>query len=253
MTTGIIFDIKEFAIYDGPGLRCTVFFKGCPMHCAWCHNPEGIDPQPQTMTTSTGSRIVGQEWESAALAKKLLEYGHIFNETEGGITFSGGEPLMQAQFVYELVTLLNGKMHLLLQTSGFAAQSEFLKIASIVDIVYFDIKLADPVLHRQYTGKDNEIILQNLAALNNSGKPYRIRFPLIPGVTDTEENYNGVLKIIKENYSHTMLGLDLLSYNSAAGGKYQAVGKEYNPGFDEYAPLNVWPDFFSEVTEVKVV
>ena len=261
-TTGIIFDIKEFAIYDGPGLRCTVFFKGCPMRCSWCHNPEGIEPFPQIMRTSVSiadgssddsERTVGQVWESSALAEKLLGYAPLFNGTEGGITFSGGEPLMQAHFVRELVALLDGKMHILLQTSGYASEDEFIKTTDMVDLVYFDIKLADSATHEKYTGKDNRLILNNLYALNASGKQYRLRFPLIPSVTDTEVNYRGILKIVENLAGNkNFLGIDLLPYNPIAGGKHQSLGMEYNPGFDENLPLNVQPDFFSDITEAKV-
>jgi pyruvate formate lyase activating enzyme len=258
-SSGIVFDIKEFALYDGPGLRCTVFFKGCPLCCSWCHNPEGINPAPETMSTAAGSRTAGRAWEAEELAEKLLSYAPVFKGTEGGITLSGGEPLFQAPFVRNLMALLKGKLHLLLQTSGYAPEDEFAKTAALSDLVFFDFKLADPDAHKRFTGKDNRIILNNLKVLDASGLPYRIRFPLIPGVTDTEENYQGIRSFITQflgkskEKGKNLLGLDLLAYNPAAGGKYKALGREYKPGFDEKKPPDIRPGFFGDLTEVNVL
>lgn len=252
---GIVFDIKEFAIYDGPGMRCTVFMKGCPLRCTWCHNPEGIDPKPQTMRTTSGSRVVGVAYTPEELSEKLLRYAPALSHG-GGVTFSGGEPLLQAAFVRDTCRLLNGKEHILLQTSGCAPTDEFLKTVELVDLVYFDIKIADPERHRAYTGRDNTGILANFAELCRGEKSFRLRMPLVPGVTDTSENYAGVRALLKNllRDASPCEGVDLLLYNRAAGGKYGAVGVPFSPRFEESRECVSRPELFRDlVREVNVL
>lgn len=252
---GMVFDIKEFALYDGPGLRCTVFLKGCPLRCSWCHNPEGLDPRPETMRTALGERRVGVSRLSSELTERLMGYGPVFAGTAGGITLSGGEPLSQPEFTAAVLRRLRGRLHTVLQTSGFAPGDVFAATAPLADLVFFDFKLADPAAHRRFTGADNAPILDNLLRLDASGRPYRIRLPLIPGVTDTPDNQRGIRRIIAENLGRgELLGLDLLPYNRAAGGKYRAAGKIFAPGYDENREPNIDPDFFRDVVrEVKVL
>lgn len=251
---GIVFDIKEFALFDGPGLRCTVFMKGCPLRCSWCHNPEGLKPVPETMRTAAGTRHVGLAYTVGGMVEKLLTYQPVFADTDGGITFSGGEPLLQPDFVVNVMRKLKGKVHLLLQTSGFCNSKVFASAIPHADMVYFDVKLADPGLHRLFTQQDNADILDNLLELDRSGVEYRLRLPLIPDVTDTPENYAGIRKFIKENLrSAALSGIDLLPYNRAAGGKYAAVGRQFNPGFDETKEVSVCPDYFKDIVKEVMV
>gem|GEM_PF-516269 len=251
---GIVFDIKEFALFDGPGLRCTVFMKGCPLRCSWCHNPEGLKPVPEMLRTDAGSRHVGLAYTVGGMVEKLLAYRSVFAGTDGGITFSGGEPLMQPDFVVNVMRKLKGKMHLLLQTSGFCSRSVFLSAIGQTDMVYFDFKLANPGLHLLFTRQDNADILDNLLELDRSGVEYRLRLPLVPDVTDTAENYEGIRKFIKENlHSAALTGIDLLPYNRAAGGKYAAVGRRFNPGFDETKEVSVRPDYFKDIVKEVMV
>ncbi len=252
---GVLFDIKEFALFDGPGLRCTVFMKGCPLRCTWCHNPEGLMPVPEIMRTDAGTRHVGIAYTVGGLAKKLLTYKPVFDGTDGGITFSGGEPLMQPDFVINVMRKLKGKMHLLLQTCGFCSSENFAAAIIEADLVYFDLKLADPDQHRKFTGKDNAEIFDNLVELDRSGVQYRLRMPLIPGVTDTMENYEGLQKFIKDNLClDACSGLDLLPFNRAAGGKYAAVGRHFTPGFDETKDISIRTEYFQNIVkEVKVL
>ena len=236
MTSGVVFDIKEFTIHDGPGIRTTVFMKGCPLSCTWCHNPEGQSRQPQVIRSLAGERLAGQRFAAAELAALLNGQADILRLNEGGITFSGGEPLLQAEFVAEVIDLLKG-VHILLDTSGYGNQLDFRSLVERSDLIYFDLKLIDREKHQHYTGCDNNMILNNLKFLSVSGKPFVIRVPLVPGVTDTDEN----LAAIAETAAGLsgLLYVDLLPYNMAAGSKYEYAGMEFKPDYDEKRPLNV--------------
>jgi pyruvate formate lyase activating enzyme len=236
MTSGIVFDIKEFTIHDGPGIRTTVFMKGCPLSCTWCHNPEGQSKQPQIIRGPAGERLAGQRYTATELAARLNEQADILQANEGGITFSGGEPLLQADFVAEVIDLLEG-VHVLLDTSGYGNQREFRCLVERSDLIYFDLKLIDSAAHQQYTGCDNDMILNNLKILSVSGKPFVIRVPLVPGVTDSDENLTAIARTVRGLSG--LLYVDLLPYNQAAGSKYQYAGMEFKPNYDEKRPLNV--------------
>jgi pyruvate formate lyase activating enzyme len=236
MTTGVVFDIKEFTIHDGPGLRTTVFLKGCPLACQWCHNPEGQSGQPQIIRSSAGERLAGRTYTAVELAAFLNKQVPLLTANEGGLTFSGGEPLRQAGFVAEVIDLLDNA-HVLLDTAGYGDEDDFRHLVARVDLVYYDLKLIDRDQHRRYTGCDNDRILRNLQIMSDSGKPFVIRVPLVPGVTDTDENLAAI--------AHTICGLpglqavDLLPYNKVAGAKYRAVGMEFKPDYDETREVNV--------------
>jgi pyruvate formate lyase activating enzyme len=236
MKTGMIFDIKEFAIHDGPGIRTTVFLKGCPLNCFWCHNPEGKSRHPQIMRTEFSERWVGKEYTSEELAKRLNSQAEIFNLDGGGVTFSGGEPLMQAKFVAEVIDLLD-KIHVLIETSGYGNRNDFLQLISRTDQVYFDLKIIDPELFREYTGGNIDIVLENLHNLSDAKVPFVIRVPLIPGVTDTDHNLVSIVKTIRGLPG--FIRLDLLPYNRLAGAKYKAAGMVFHPKFDEAAKPNI--------------
>lgn len=230
MLTGVVFDIKEFAVHDGPGLRVTVFLKGCPLRCSWCHNPEGQSAEPQRLRGAAGERLAGVTFSSRALADRLNSLAPLLRVGEGGVTFSGGEPLAQADFVSEVIERLEG-LHVLLDTSGYADESSFRKVAAKSQLVYFDLKLIDAAAHLKHTGADNQPILRNLRVLNELGVPFVVRVPLIPGVTDTEANLSAIARTVAG-----MPGLqriDLLPYNKAAGAKYPACGMVFRPMFDE--------------------
>jgi pyruvate formate lyase activating enzyme len=223
MSTGIVFDIKEFTLHDGPGIRTTVFMKGCPLACMWCHNPEGQSRQPQVIRGPAGERLAGREYSVKELASLLNQQASILRENEGGITFSGGEPLFQAEFVAEVIDALDD-LQVVLDTSGHAPQEDFLRLLHRVDLFFYDLKLMDGGLHQRYTGLDNDLILHNLQLLDESGKPFVIRIPLVPGVTDTNENLARIAAAIKDMPG--LLEVDLLPYNRAAGSKYEYVGMQ---------------------------
>lgn len=248
--TGLIFDIKEFALNDGKGIRTTVFFKGCPLRCAWCHNPEGLEARPELYVRQNGClscglcrrpcshpecqpfgrclhicpknllSVKGKVLESEALADQLLARRDFLSDTEGGITLSGGEPLMQADFAAELLDLLRGKLHRAIETSGYASGEAFEKVIRRCDFVYMDLKLADPAEHQKWTGVDNRRILENARLLRASRIPHCFRVPLIPGVTDGEKNLRAIREIAGDS------PIETLPYNPLAPAKYASVGKQ---------------------------
>ncbi len=236
-------------------MRCTVFLKGCPLRCAWCHNPEGLSSEPETMRTAGGTRQVGRQYSPAELAERLLRYSPIFDKVEGGVTFSGGEPLFQANFLSAVLRRLKGKVHTLVQTSGYAPTDVFVQVAALADLVYFDLKIMDSDLHRKMTGVGNEQIQANLLALDQSRTPYRLRVPLAPGITDTPDNYRLMREFISSRlHSELFAGIDLLPYNIAAGGKYEAVGRKFSLAVDPMTKASERPDYFKDIArEVKVL
>ncbi|MCI8387014.1 MAG: glycyl-radical enzyme activating protein [Clostridiales bacterium] len=247
---GIIFDIKEFSVHDGPGVRTTVFMKGCPLSCKWCHNPEGLSPKPELMVRTARCKhcgrcmqpcehdkckpfdrcidacpdglisICGQEWDSDRLAAKLLQNADFMQSSGGGVTISGGEPTLQAEFVAELLGKLSS-VHRAIETCGYCTGERFMSVINNADFVMMDIKIADPEHHKQYCGVDNAPILENFKRLRDSGKPHLIRIPLIPDITDTYENLSAISKIVGDS------PVEMLGYNSFAGAKYEGVGRVY--------------------------
>jgi pyruvate formate lyase activating enzyme len=173
---------------------------------------------------------VGESYTSAELARLLNRQADLLRAGEGGVTFSGGEPLLQAAFVAEVIDQLD-RLHVVLDTSGFGNETSFRMLAERVDLVYFDLKLMDPELHRRYTGQDNRLVLRNLDQLARMGTSCIIRVPLVPGVTDREENLAAIARAAAE-LPH-LVRVDLLPYNRAAGGKFAACGLEFRPQWDE--------------------
>ena len=276
MEKGRIFSIEEFSVYDGPGIRTTVFFKGCPLRCSWCHSPEGLSNDIEIVRSPNGCldcrkcyavcptnrencilclsclkvcpqnliRLSGRDYELAELVNILLKNKDILNNNNGGITISGGEPLNQSEFVLELARSLRGKVHVALQTSGFGSAEQFAKIIKEVDLVLFDMKIISPQLALKYEGINNHVILDNLAILKNSHTPFIVRIPLIPGVVDTKENIMSIIGLI--NKTSNLLRVELLPYNALAGSKYKMVSRSYQPGFDVTVSSNPRLDLFKE-------
>ena len=230
MRFGIVFSIEEFAINDGPGIRSMVFLKGCPLRCAWCHNPEGWVPEPQWLEKKGRKELCGYRIGADELARKLLRDKDLYRDSGGGVTFSGGEPLMQAPFLCEVMDLLPG-VHKTVETSGYASAEAFGNVLRKADLMLFDVKLVDPARHRRYTGVDNARILENLETLKASGKPFVARIPLIPGVNDTVENMEATARLLQG--AEGLQRVELLRYHKTAGAKYPMVGLPYNPPFDE--------------------
>jgi len=272
--TGTIFDIKEFAVFDGPGIRTTVFMKGCPLRCAWCHNPEGLSPLPQLMVsraactncgacraacphpnescTACGAcipvcrggyrKIVGETWTADALAARLQKDADVYALSGGGITFSGGEPLLQWPFVRAVLNELSG-VHTAIETSGFAPDHVFEEAMECFDLMMMDWKVSDPDLHRRYTGVPQDVILRHARMLADGDTPFILRMPIIPGVNDNPLHFETAAALVKD--ARSLVRIDVLPYQRAAGAKYGMVAMDYQPGFDESRN----PQFFTQIFE----
>lgn len=262
--TAVVFEVREFCLHDGPGIRTTVFFKGCPLRCTWCHNPEGLSPEPEWLFKAQkcvhcgscarggdcpqGARqLCGRRWSVPALAAELLRNADVF-ASSGGITFSGGEPLLQAPFLSALIdelrshqlahsqTAAPAPLHLAIETSGYAPAEAYRSVISKLDLVFQDLKHPAPAEHNRWTGVDPAPIHANLAWLKASGKPFIARIPLIPGVNDTPAAKAGFADLLAGPSG--LLRVELLPYHLTAAAKYPFTGRTYDPGFDENRPLD---------------
>ena len=267
MERGIVFSIEEFATFDGPGIRTTVFLKGCPLRCVWCHSPEGQEMPPQYVRSPNGClrcgrctvdgivseigvsscprglvRLCGEEYSSGELVEKLLKNKEILSECEGGVTFSGGEPLMQASFLIECLDGLKGKLHCALQTCGYCDSRVFTNVLKRLDYVLYDLKLFDDELHIRYTGSSNKKILKNFSILCDSGVPFCVRIPLIPRVTDTEQNLTAIANLLHQK---GIRYVELMTYHPFSGAKYAMTGRSYEPCFDEKIPVTPHTELFA--------
>ncbi len=233
--TGIIFDVKRFAVHDGPGIRTTVFFKGCPLACQWCHNPESRHLHPERLPQNGYHRcarwlrteapdIVGKEVTAARCIEEIERDIVFYDQSGGGATFSGGEPLVQPDF---LIALLRGcrerGIHTAVDTSGHAAWTIFESILPWTNLFLFDVKLVDEEEHRSTTGVGNSLILDNLSKLHASGAEIFVRVPLIPGITDTASNLEAIRDLLRD--LEGIREVHVLPYNAIANDKYRRLGK----------------------------
>lgn len=218
--------------------------KGC-LHCGKCRVPcthpdcQGLDRCLHACPMGLVEEL-GREWEAPALAARLMRDADLFESSGGGVTLSGGEPLLQYEFAVELLRLL--PVHKAIETSGYACAEVFERVLGEVDYVMMDIKLADPEEHRRYTGVDNTPILENFRRLKESGKPHLVRVPLIPGITDTRENLMKIATVVGDS------PVELLPYNRMAGAKYPSVGKTYTALIDEGAANEIDLSLFQNAT-----
>jgi pyruvate formate lyase activating enzyme len=270
MTSGIVFDLRRYSIHDGPGIRTAVFFKGCPLACKWCHNPEGISFQPELLFRAnrcilcedclpvcpTGSirreqdtiridrqrcrvngacaaacpadalEVAGREWTVDQVLDAVERDRAFYKGSGGGVTFTGGEPLAQPDFLAELLAECRERgLHTTLDTSGYAPWPVLDRLRPWVDLFLFDLKLMNDDRHREWTGVSNEDILDNLSRLAAAGQAMRVRIPLIPGVNDDEANLHQAGEFLAS--LPVPPPVELLAYHDLAGAKYSSLGKDY--------------------------
>lgn len=242
---GTVFDIQRFSVHDGPGIRTTVFLKGCPLRCRWCHNPEGLSKEIQLQyfrdscigCQSCGDRtaltdaqkcpagalkVCGKIMDSSEVLQEVLK-DQLFYETDGGITFSGGECLLQADFVAEVLTMAK-EHHIstVIDTSGYVPWTAFEKVRNVCDLFLYDIKIWDRDKHIKYTGVDNALILENLRKLSSLKKPVWIRIPVIPDVNDTPEEIQNIAAFLKQ--LSNVRDITLMPYHTLGKSKYETLG-----------------------------
>lgn len=230
---GIIFDIKRFSVHDGPGIRQTVFFKGCPLNCWWCHNPEGLDIAVEKVETT---KYMGDKpFKNTEQVGKLMTVNEVMEEIEkdmvfydesgGGVTFSGGEPFVQPNFLIALLKeCKNINIHTVVDTSGYAPLDTFKDASQHADLFLYDLKIINNPLHIKYTGVDTELILKNLRYLDESNKKYIIRYPLIPGVNDSKSSIEELILFL--NTLSTFNGeVSILSFHTIGFNKYNKFNK----------------------------
>jgi pyruvate formate lyase activating enzyme len=270
VTTGTIFQIERFAIHDGPGIRTTVFFKGCPLRCWWCHSPQSQSPHAElllrpdrcltcgtcvvsceqqaigpdgaggfvtdmarceacgacTRVCPCGAReLIGRPVTVAELVHEIERDVVFFDESGGGVTFSGGEPLLQSQFLLEVLGECRARgIHCAVETCGLTDRETLLAVAQRTDLILFDVKFLDEARHRTFTGVSNRPILANLETLAKLGARVRVRFPLIPGVNDDRATVDGLGQLA------AALGLpciDVLPYHKAGLARYERLHRDY--------------------------
>ena len=237
--TGTIFDIKRFAIHDGPGLRTTVFFKGCPLKCAWCHNPESINPNIESYIQSNnldGERFkkekkIGYHITVSDLMFQIKKDNIFFEEGNGGVTLSCGEPLMQADFARDLLKSCgNEGIHTVIDTSGAVPYEMLEKVLPYTDLFLYDIKITDRQKHKKFTGFENDQIFDNFIRLIHSRSKVIARVPVIPGINTTVSEQKEFLDFFVKNRSSVFNEIHLLPYHFIGRSKYLRFGKESGLG-----------------------
>jgi len=272
MEKGLIFNVQRFSLHDGPGIRTTIFFKGCPLRCSWCQNPEGIEPNPQLLCyanrcigcesclnvcpekaisiTPRGPEIdylscracfectavcptgaleqAGRAEAVSALVEEGLKDRFIFEQSGGGVSFSGGEPLMQPDFLLTLLKAFkNEGVHTVVDTCGYADRSIMEAVLDWADMVIFDLKFVDDDKSVKHTGVNCRQIVENLKLLLEAGTPYRIRMPIIPTINDSREDIGSLAGLLKE----LKIGeLEIIPYHRYGSAKYARLGLDYTLG-----------------------
>ncbi len=230
---GIVFDIKKYAIHDGPGIRSTVFLKGCPLSCIWCHNPEskGFAIEQIKKELKLDGRVlesmetVGKEMTVREVMEEIEKDILFYEESDGGVTFSGGEAFVQHEFLLALLKSCKEKgIKNCVDTSGYVNRNILEKAIPLTDLFLYDIKLMDNELHKKYCGVPNGQILDNFRVIFESGTEVRLRFPVIPTITDTEDNLRKTAEFASQ---FPGVPLDLLPYHKIGKDKYRRLGQKY--------------------------
>jgi len=268
-TTGAVFNVMKYSTHDGPGIRTTVFLKGCPLRCRWCHNPEGQSAELELFLRSdrcigcgdcskacrydairfrgspltlrdkcrvcdkcvkvcpSGAReISGRKVTVSEIMEEIEKDVVFYDESGGGVTFSGGEPLMQPDFLQALLRLCRQrKIHTAVETCGLSRPESLLSVAIFVDLFLYDVKIIESDRHEKFTGLSNRAILENLSTLSDHHAHIVIRFPLIPGVNDDERNLSQAGRFISSLAK--VQEIQVLPYHHAGIGKYIGLGRSY--------------------------
>jgi pyruvate formate lyase activating enzyme len=280
MARGLVFNIQRFSVHDGPGLRTTVFLKGCPARCPWCHNPESQTHAPELLTfpdrcigcgtcreicphgtnaaacTACGTCADACPADARQIAGRLMDVREVmeivardrvfYDQSEGGVTFSGGEPLAQPGFLRALLDAARGQgLHTAVDTCGFAARDLLLDLAPSVDLFLYDLKILDPGKHLELVGLPLAPILSNLQALAATGARICLRVPIVPSLTDTADNLKAIAQLALSLPGVSRVSL--LPYHSLGAGKCARLNKTY--GCDEVVPpssdrMNALAGFF---------
>ena len=298
MATGTIFNIQKFCVNDGPGIRTTIFFKGCPLRCVWCHNPESKKAAPEVFYNASkcvkcgkcmakcetcahtfseeshtynrekcivcgkccdacpteALEVAGYTITAEEAIKNVLKDKIFYDNSGGGMTLSGGEPMMQFEFALELMKKAKESgLHTCMETCGFADSEKYREIAEYTDIFLFDYKITDHEKHRECTGVTNELILSNLRMLDGAGSKIILRCPIIPTVNDTEEHLSAIANLA--NSLSNVLEINIEPYHPLGSGKSEMLGKDYalkGLGFPDEETVKGWIETVKSRTEITV-
>ena len=268
--TGIVFNIQRFSVHDGPGIRTTVFLKGCPLHCPWCHNPESISTEREIalradrcircgdcmtvcknnavyhengsyaihrelckkcgacveVCVSDARAVIGNEMTTEEVMKEIKKDVPFYHQSGGGVTFSGGEPLLQHAFLLTLLQACQQEgIHTTVDTTGCTSAPVLKSIVEYVDLFLYDLKIVNDEKHRILTGVSNQLILGNLQLLAELKKNVIVRMPLLPGLNDDEEDVRSLGDFVCS--LTTISEINILPYHRSGVEKYQRIGSEY--------------------------
>lgn len=225
-TKGRIFNIQRFSIHDGPGIRTIVFLKGCYLRCAWCCNPESQRYEIETMVEGGKKKTVGRDVTVGEILPEILSDIPYYRRSGGGLTLSGGEVLAQADFARDLLRAAREYgLHTAIETAASLPYSEMEKLLPHLDLVLMDVKHMDPVKHKEYTGVDNTLILENAKTLSESGVDLIIRTPVIPGVNDSDGDIRAISRFAASLGAREY---HLLPYHRLGSDKYDGLGRRYS-------------------------
>jgi pyruvate formate lyase activating enzyme len=292
---GLITNVQRFSIHDGPGIRTTVFFKGCPLHCFWCHNPETLRPQPEIQlfpdrcigcgvcfercpqgahVLTDGQRqfrrelcqacgrcaeecyaeaivLVGKWWTAEELVEELLKDQPFYKQSGGGITLSGGEPLLQQPFSLRVLQLCRHEgLHTAIETAGCCRWEDLEELLPWLDLVIMDIKLMDDASHREATGASNRQILQNVLRLAETDAPLLLRTPVVPTVNDTLEAIGEIAAFVRG--LPNLVYYELMPFHRMAEGKYNSLGLSYRARHLEAPPKELLESLAQHARDIGV-
>lgn len=293
--TGLVSDIQRFSLHDGPGIRTTVFLKGCPLNCKWCHNPETQISKPQlsfsadkcmncfkcveacptgthyiedeqhkvnfsacrlsgecvTACPNDALKIIGKENSVNETLELVLRDKEYYKNSGGGLTISGGEPMNQFSFTRDLLQLakLNG-IHTVLETCGFAPKNRYLDIVHLVDLFLYDYKETDPVKHKEFTGVDSKVIIDNIKTLHDNGAKIILRCPIIPSVNDRDDHFEGIAELVYQ--LPNLVSVELMAYHDFGRDKAAKVGRDNEYYHIENATEEMKAGWLNKMEELNV-